>query len=207
MKKNSLLFTLVCITSLSFGQINLRTRENTSEEKNQFIIRLSDQERQSFNPEKAERSLGLADNVSFNLLSKENDGLGTYYRYQQKINNVPVENSMLIAHTRNGELSVISGNIISSTETFNNKVRAAISSNEAIQKALALVHAKHYAWDASEESNDEIRNANAPTAELVWYCPEEFLNPSNMTLAFKVIIYATEPLSRAAYYFDASNGS
>ena len=82
MKKKSLLFTLVCITSLSFGQINLRARENTSEEKNQFIIRLSDQERQSFNPEKAERSLGLADNFSFNLLSKEKDGLGTYYRYQ-----------------------------------------------------------------------------------------------------------------------------
>jgi len=58
----------------------------SAEENNQLIIRLSSEEKQNFNPSKAEASLGLENNTNFELLSKENDAWGVYYRYQQKIN-------------------------------------------------------------------------------------------------------------------------
>ena len=103
MKKNRVLFevVLVIISNLSIAQINLRNQATSPDENNQLIIRLSSNEKQSFNPTKAEASLGLDNNTSFDLLSKEDDAIGVYYRYQQKINNIPVENSMLIAHTQN----------------------------------------------------------------------------------------------------------
>jgi len=56
-------------------------------------------------------------------------------------------------------------------------------------------------------SNDEVRNANSPKAELVWFSSENSLNANNLVLAFKVVIYATEPLSRAAYFVDAKTGA
>ncbi len=201
------LFCLSIISNLSLAQINLRNHAASVEENNQLILRLSSEEKQNFNPTKAEASLGLSNNTSFDLLSKEDDSRGIYYRYKQRINNVPVENSMLIAHTQNGLLNVLSGNIITSTESFSNRTTATITSNVAIQIATGLVHAKHYAWENDQESNDEIRKANAPSAELVWYCSDNYLNPQNLVLAYKVVIYATEPLSRAAYYLDANSGS
>lgn len=209
MKKNSLLSILALsfVAQVSFGQLNLSKQATSSDENNQLIIRLSSEEKQSFNPTKAEESLGLDNNTSFILLSKDDDAIGVYYRYQQKINNVPVENSMLIAHTQNGLLNLLSGNIIKSTESFNNRTTATISTNAAIQIATSLVHAKHYAWENDQESNDEIRKANAPSAELVWFCSDNYLNPQNLVLAYKVVIYATEPLSRAAYYLDANSGA
>jgi bacillolysin len=209
MKKNRVwaIFVFAIVSNLSVAQINLRNQTSSLEENNQLILRLSSEEKQSFNPTKAEASLGLNDNTSFDLLSKEDDSMGIYYRYQQRINNIPVENSMLIAHTQNGLLNVLSGNIITSTESFSNRTTATITSNVAIQIATGLVNAKHYAWENDQESNDEIRKANAPSAELVWYCSDNYLNPQNLVLAYKVVIYATEPLSRAAFYLDANSGS
>jgi bacillolysin len=208
MKKRHVLFAvaLAIVSNMSFAQINLRNQATAVEENNQLILRLSQEEKQNFNPTKAESALGLDNNTSFALLSKEEDAMGTYYRYQQKINNIPVENSMLIAHTQNGQLTVLSGNIITTTESFNNRNTAILSNSAAIQIATNLVHAKHYAWEADQESNDELRKANAPTAELVWYCSDNYLNPQNIVLAYKVVVYATEPLSRAAYYLDANTG-
>ncbi|MFM7016719.1 MAG: M4 family metallopeptidase [Bacteroidota bacterium] len=207
MKKQCLILFSVCVSYLSFGQINLRNHVAPTSENNQFVIRLSEEEKQSFSPTKVEASLGLNNNNTFSLLSKENDALGVYYRYQQKINNIPVENSMLIAHTRNGELTVVSGNIITSSESLNKKTKAILSASVAVQRALEIVNAKHYAWENNQESNDDIRKSNTPVAELVWYCSDEFLNAENLTLAYKVVVYATAPLSRAAYYFDATSGS
>jgi len=206
-KRVLFLFTLSIISNWSIAQINLRNQTSSKEENNQFIIRLSADQKESFNPTNPETSLGLNSNTSLSILSKESDALGVYYRYQQKINNLPVENSMLIAHIQNGQLSLLSGNFITSTESLNNKTSVGISASTAIQLATSHVNAKHYAWEASQESNDEIRNTNAPTAELVWYCSDDYLNAQNLVLAYKVIIYATEPLSRAAYYLDANTGT
>jgi Zn-dependent metalloprotease len=209
MNKNRILLSIAfaIISNLSVAQLNLRSHVASAEENNQLIIRLSSEEKQNFNPSKAEASLGLENNTNFELLSKENDALGVYYRYQQKINNIPVENSMLIAHTQNGQLHLLSGNIITNTESFNNRTTATISTSSAIQIAKAQVNAKHYVWDADQESNDEVRNVNAPKAELVWFCSENSLNSNNLVLAYKVVIYATEPLSRAAYFIDAKTGT
>ena len=209
MIKNRILLSIAfaIISNLSVAQLNLRNYAPSAEENNQLIIRLSSEEKQNFNPSKAEASLGLENNTNFELLSKENDAWGVYYRYQQKINNIPVENSMLIAHTQNGQLHLLSGNIITNTESFNNRTTASISASNAIQIAKAQVNAKHYAWDVDQESNDEVRNANAPKAELVWFSSENSLNANNLVLAFKVVIYATEPLSRAAYFVDAKTGA
>jgi len=209
MIKNRILLSIAfaIISNLSVAQLNLRNYAPSAEENNQLIIRLSSEEKQNFNPSKAEASLGLENNTNFELLSKENDAWGVYYRYQQKINNIPVENSMLIAHTQNGQLHLLSGNIITNTESFNNRTTASISASNAIQIAKAQVNAKHYAWDVDQESNDEVRKANAPKAELVWFSSENSLNANNLVLAFKVVIYATEPLSRAAYFLDAKTGA
>jgi len=56
---------------------------------------------------------------------------------------------------------------------------------------------------------EQTRNAlasYAPAATLVWYNGGDEINPRDLRLAYKVDVYAKQPLSRADYFIDAKTG-
>ena len=141
----------------------------------------------------------------------EIDKLGfSHDRYQQHYKGVKVEYGVLKAHVRNGAIESISGEQYTIPEM---SVQPGLSESAALQNALAFVGAKSYQWQNPQEEawiKKEQKNPKAtfyPKGELV-IC-QDFLNSPDkekMVLAFKFDIYATEPLSRAYIYVDASNG-
>ena len=167
----------------------------------------------SFNPANAKGSLGLQANADLRLLNAETDQLGqTHYRYLQTYQNIPVENSMLIAHTSAGKLEAISGAVITQFDSkMTQRSAASVSPSGAISKALSFVHATKYAWqDADVEARIKFRKGNTatyyPVATKVWYGGDDKIDPSALRLAYKVDIYSVQPLGRKFIYVDAQNG-
>src|SRR5205085_6625587 len=92
------------------------------------------------------------------------------------------------------------------------KAMAKISMQNAIIAAVKFVGAKKYAWQDAVmehrikfELSDE-KASYAPVAKLVWYNTGKQVNAPELRLAFKVDVYAKEPLSRAYYFIDAQTG-
>jgi Zn-dependent metalloprotease len=84
---------------------------------------------------------------------------------------------------------------------------------QAIEIAIRQVNAQLYMWqDAGMEQQikNQMGNAGAsyaPTATLVWFNDGDEISPRDLRLAFKVDVYAKQPLSRADYFIDAKNGN
>ncbi len=147
------------------------------------------------------------------FVSKETDQLGiTNYRYQQLINNLPVENAIYILHVKNGKLQIQNGKWLMRTPPGLIS-RAGITEAAALQNALSFIGAQSYKWqDADEEAfiKSETNNPNAtyfPKGDLVYYSGEYDLVSSSLKLAYKFDIYASSPLSRKIVYVDADNGN
>ena len=143
------------------------------------------------------------------LIKKEEDNIGmTHYRYQQTINNMPVELSMFIAHVKNGKVISVNGEMFSSTSNPNSIV---VSENVSLTKALQHINAKVYKWEIEKEEEHlkwEQNDPSAtyyPTGELV-YINRKGKIQNELVQAYKFNIYAQEPFSRRNIYVSASNG-
>ena len=102
-----------------------------------------------FTAQNVKSILGLPNKSNLVLYSTETDQLGfTHYRFEQTYAGIPVENSMFIAHVKNGKLVSVSGNIITDFDvTMDQKSAArAIADKDALQNAIKHVNAKSYAW-------------------------------------------------------------
>lgn len=153
--------------------------------------------------------LGASDNMS--LVRTEEDDLGmTHYRYQQMYNSIPVECAEYIIHSRNG--IAISGNG-RLTRGVNINTVPGILPAEAIQKAKQYFPANRYQWEdeGAEEMLKDIRKdpfaTYYPSPELV-VAPLDFSDENSaMRLAYKMNIYATDPLIGKTVYVDALTGA
>ncbi len=133
-------------------------------------------------------------------------------RYQQKYNNIPIEGAIYIMHVANGKVKSENGKWI---ESFSQKLQAmpSIAKDAALSAAMADFGAKVYKWQLQEEEQfikNETNNPNAtfyPKTELVYYSGEEDIIPSNLRLAYKLDVYAAEPVNRRIYFIDALTGS
>lgn len=145
-------------------------------------------------------------------LGLETDKLGfETHRFQQTINDIPVEYGMMAVQTKDGKIVGQSGkwvlNVPSGVEKKSN-----ISEKIALQNALNFVGAEQYKWQNKEEedfikkeSNDD--NASfAPKGELVYYSDPTDETLRDLKLAYKFDIYAEKPLSRQYVFVDAKNG-
>ena len=146
----------------------------------------------------------------FKLLSKETDQLGmVHYRYQQTVNNYPVEGTMYIVHTKNGMVQSISGDLLDKLVA---PVSPSVNKNAAVDAALASVNATEYKWnsEAAEKAlKENTGNPNAtymPQPELVYIGDNNKLGTEVYHLAWKMDVYATKPLSRNYIYVDAVTG-
>lgn len=210
----SLLLVLFVTTwNLSYAQ-TLRQYIKGDRGTSQKIVRLENNSRQQFSIQNIDQILGLDDASKMQLIKEETDDMGVNYRFRQTLNGIPVENSMLIIHTKNNEIKTIAGDVIVETDpSIATQRRVFMSEMRAIQVAMSQVKAVRYAWeDEGMEKQLKINSGdpeatNNPKPELVWFSPSDELDARDLTLCFKVIVYSLEPLSRAAYFLDASTGA
>lgn len=214
MKKQFLLFfCLGCLFS-AFAQENLRNTISGSEGVSKHFIQLDANKQILFNPLEAAAIFGFNGNENLVLIRAEADPLGNMnYRYAQTFKNIPVENAMYIVRTKAGKLVGASGEIITQFDALEAlPFRATIQAKKAVDIAIQFVHAQSYMWQdarAEEILKEQMKNKNAtysPSATLVWYNIGDQIIPSKLQLAYKVDVYATEPMSRAYYFIDAQTG-
>ena len=146
----------------------------------------------------------------FKLLSTEKDKLGfIHYRLQQTVNNIPVEGTMFILHTKLGMIQSMNGQLLN---TIPAPASTSINASTALNFALQNIGASKYKWEISAVENalkENTGNASAtyfPKAELVYVGENNKLGAKQFYLAYKFDIYAAEPLSRNYVFVDAVTG-
>jgi bacillolysin len=134
-----------------------------------------------------------------------------HYRYQQTINGIAIENAMMLVHVANGKINSQNGKWIKDFPAGLQSAPA-ITKENALNKALQNIGAKKYKWELPEEEaflKREQNNANAtffPKATLVYYSGERDVIPTALRLAYRLDVYAQEPVSRHLIFVDAING-
>ncbi len=154
--------------------------------------------------------LGLSANAELRLSKKENDSQGfTHYRFQQYFNGVEVFGSQYLVHEKSNSLTSSNGKLTKGIEAT---IGSAISPNQAIQKAIAFIGAKQYMWqvNGNEQELKRIKNdANTtyfPTAKLVWFDKYFTQVGSQYQLAYKVEVFAQQPLVKKDVFVSATTG-
>lgn len=145
-------------------------------------------------------------------LGLETDKLGfETHRFQQTVNDIPVEYGMMAVQTKDGKIVGQSGKWILKVPSGVEK-KSNISEKNALQSALNFVGAEQYKWQNKDEEDfikKESNDANAsfaPKGELVYYSDPTDETLKDLKLAYKFDIYAEKPLSRQYVFVDAKNG-
>jgi len=156
------------------------------------------------------RTLKLQSNLQLVLDSQDDDKLGfVHYRFHQEYNGVPVEFTAWIVHSKNGLVVSANGFIHQSLPT---PTAASISASQAIQYATNYIGATTYKWQlAGEEAHLKLEQNDAeatyyPSPKLVYSPKGHDYSGDMFRLAYKMNIYAQEPLSRQSIYVDAVTG-
>ena len=211
--KNLFLLLFLTVSISAFAQQGLLAKISGDKQVTGRYTKLNAADRINFNPSDPKGSLGLETNSGMLLLNTETDRLGqVHYRYVQTYKNIPVENSMMIAHVSGGKLSAISGAVITKfNPALAQRSAASLSAPGAVRSAVNYVNANKYAWqDAGMEQRIKMRKgANAsfyPVPAQVWYGGDN-TDPAALRLAYKVDIYSLQPLGRKFIYVDAQNGT
>lgn len=145
------------------------------------------------------------------LLQSQTDERGREHtRLQQTLNKIPIEGAVYITHTFNGKVLSQNGKWI---QNFPADIKSSpgIGGEAAIKAAMADFAAVSYKWQSADEEQflkNERNNKTAtfyPKPELVYYTGEEEITPL-VRLAYKMDLYASEPLGRRIYFIDANTG-
>lgn len=163
---------------------------------------------------KALRSyLGMTADEELKLRKQETDDLGfTHQRYTQYYRQVRVEYGDFTVHTKGGVVQAMSGEF---KKIKGLSTKPALTARAALQRAMAYVGAKTYAWQNPDQEawikKDKADNKATflPEGELVIvknYLSQDKADQGEHVLAWKFDVYAMEPLSRAYIYVDAHTG-
>ncbi len=158
-----------------------------------------------------EKNLKLSANMGLRLISESTDNLGfTHFKYQETYNGIDLESTFWMVHSKNGSVYSQNGFIhrgITSSEG------ASITAEQSLQYAMNHVNASAYKWEnpaeeafiKREQNNDQATFRPQPT--LVFVSKTNSYTASDFTLAYKMNIYASQPLSRQWVFVDAQNGA
>jgi bacillolysin len=142
----------------------------------------------------------------------ETDQLGfSHQRFEQYYKGVKVEHATYTAHSRGGQLESLSGDF---EKVGTLSVTPTLSADAALARAMAFVGARKYMWqDAREEAGLKQQTDNPaasyrPQGELVLVRDnrQSSDNTGPLVLAWKLNVYAQQPVSRAYLYVDAHSG-
>lgn len=213
MKKILVLLCICGSLSATYAQKAILGKINGERGLSKPFTQLNPAEQINFSPANARSLFGLDPNSDLVLIRAESDKLGmNHYRFYQSYNNIPVENSMYIAHTKAGKLTSMSGTIVTQFKAATSqRATVAISPSHALTAALNFVNARKYAWqDANFEQRIKLRKgSNAtyyPVPTKVWYGGDDQIDAANLVLAYKIDVYTLVPLDRKFIYVDARTG-
>ena len=215
MKKNYV-FAFLCL-GLSCSVAFAQNREVIKEERNSdnhtpTFVEFNERGKkaESDSRQVIKEFLKAGQSNDFRAIKKDEDNMGfSHVSHQQFFKGLKVENGIYVTHSRNRQIETMNGNYISVDEKFN--ITPKLSEQSALDYAIKSVNAKEYLWE-TEDAPDYYTISNGqytPKGELV--IVEDF-NASNENekivphLAYKFDIYATQPLSRAYIYVDATTG-
>lgn len=161
-------------------------------------------------PKLLNKLLATTENTAWKEIKHEKDELGfEHITYRQFQGNIPVEFSYYRLHLKNGWIVSGNGHWYS---TASNPSSQSISPNQALQAALQSIHADVYKWESPEEEAQlkwELNQQGAsyyPSPELVFAPSNPQFNSGEFRLAYKLDVYAAQPLSRHDVYVDALSG-
>jgi Zn-dependent metalloprotease len=142
--------------------------------------------------------LNMTSNDEYKSMKSEKDQIGyTHEKFQQYFKGIKVENGIYIVHSRNEVIESVNGDYKLIKDI---NVKPTISSDKAVENAKAFINAKVYM------SEDKATDSKP---ELVIVEHNFGKNPKDvceMVLAYKVDVYATQPLSRDNVYVNAHTG-
>ena len=143
--------------------------------------------------------------------TSEKDDLGyVHERYAQYYKGIKIEHSDIRVRYLNDLFVSANGEYIDAQHV---DISTILSSENAIEKAKDYIGAKKYMWE-DESENDWLRNVMNdetstyyPDTELV-ICKNSFdFRDTLFYVAYKIDIYAKEPISRDYIFIDAKNGN
>jgi Zn-dependent metalloprotease len=141
----------------------------------------------------------------------ETDRLGYMHeRVSQTYSDIRVEGGEYIIHSKDGFVYATNGMWFDGIAVNTN---AALSKDDAVAKAVAYVGASKYRWQMPEmeAAYKEITgNPDAtyyPEGELVIVCRGGDIIKKDYVLAWKLDVYAAEPVSRQWIFVDAHTGA
>ncbi len=211
------IFTILLLTILvqSYAQKSLREMISGDHGISKKFITLPSHLQRTFSFNQLKSDLDLATQSDLVLLDQQTDKLGfTHYRVYQTLKGIPIENSMYLAHVSAGKLLKLSGEIVVDFDESNDySPLASLSAKQAIDIAIKKVNAQSYVWEDAgmerriKEQFGSAQASFAPTATLTWFNEGDEISPRDLRLAYKVDVYAKQPLSRAYYFIDAKTGS
>ncbi|MEZ4883155.1 MAG: PKD domain-containing protein [Chitinophagales bacterium] len=155
--------------------------------------------------------LKLENEIELRALQSETDHLGfTHQRYQVAQAGIPIEGSVLISHSDpQKNITAYNGSLF---DTKNIDKQATITPKEALNTAIQYVGATVYRWEIEAE-NEHRKHLHQDKAKSYLPTPKLVIVPTNLDfktqdfhLAYKIDIYALEPLQRQWIYVDAKTG-
>ena len=211
------IFTLISLTLILrlAAQISLHETIKGENGISKRFTTLSFDQQKIFSLSQLKTTLELDEQSDLVLENQQADKLGyVHYRFFQTLKGIPVENTMYIAHVQNGKIAKLSGEIVVDFDPYNEyDPNPSITAQQAVDVAIRTVGAKSYMWQDAEmekrikEQTGNVQASFSPTASLVWYNGNDEINPRNLRLAYKIDVYAKEPISRADYFIDAKTGA
>ncbi|PLX05384.1 MAG: hypothetical protein C0594_07590 [Marinilabiliales bacterium] len=139
------------------------------------------------------------------------DQYGIYHKkYQQQYKNIPVENGVIILHSKNSIVNSVTCNL---KKNININIYPSISKAEALTFALDYVGSSEYMWeDQAEEQllkkiKKDLSASYFPEGKLCIYDKKNKYNLSKYYLSYKFDIYSKNPTQRQVIYVNAMDGS
>ena len=220
MKRVILPLAFLGLVSSAMAQTAVRQLIRGDKGISQHYVMLKEAQQFPFSEAVANSAFGLDADLKLSLKKAETDDLGNVnYRFYQLYKGLPVEGAMYIVQTKGGKAIGMSGEIVTDvpSDLKGAALSATVSKDAAVKAAIQQVGAKEYAWQNSEmeQSFKALMKSDkatyAPTAKLVWYNvaasdDDQSFDASHLVLAYKIDVYAKQPLSRANYFVDARTG-
>ena len=152
-----------------------------------------------------------SEGVTLKLLNVQSDQLGfDHLRYIQLVNGIPVENTMIVVHVKDGVIHSFNGFLYADLEV--NREKATITEGKAIEIAIAQFDSKQFIWQTGDEDSKELKdwkkskaNPFFPKAEKVIVSSREHYG--KLRFAYKINIISVDPVDGQYIYIDCNTGA
>ena len=154
-------------------------------------------------PELLKKSLALDSKSTLVSIKTDLDPSSSFVdeKFQLYYEGIKVQYVVYTLHSQNGKMESVSGNVFSISDVT---TTPSISASSALNSALKHTNAQKYMWEDATYVKEN--SYSKPNGELVLIPIEQNDGSFKLLLAYKLDIYAVQPLSREYVYVDALDG-